>query len=156
MLILQRRASSRDSVLKLLAAPTRLEFLTALSIKSQLPHVRVIPNYACDDTGLPTSTAGGGKGDIECYEYDKGILVEVTMAEGRNQTMMEIWPIDRHLGEFIRTNQIESQAIFIAPSIFRDSEMQIDFVRATYRRIIRPYSLEEFLGFLIENSLLYQ
>lgn len=156
MLILQRRASSRDSVLKLLAAPTRLEFLTALSIKSQLPHVRVIPNYACDDTGLPTSTAGGGKGDIECYEYGKGILVEVTMAEGRTQTMMEIWPIDRHLGEFIENNNIEAQAIFIAPSIFHDSQMQIDFVHATCKRVIRPYPIDTFLNTLNNITTLYQ
>ena len=156
MLILQKRASSRDSVLKLLAAPTRLEFLTALSIKSQLPHVRVIPNYACDDTGLPTSTAGGGKGDIECYEYDKGILVEVTMAEGRTQTMMEVWPIDRHLGEFIENNNIEAQAIFIAPSIFHDSQMQINYVRATNQHIIRPYQIDDFLYWLDSVSMLWQ
>ena len=155
MLILQRRASSRDSVLKLLAAPTRLEFLTALSIKSQLPHVRVIPNYACDDTGLPTSTAGGGKGDIECYEYDKGILVEVTMAEGRTQTMMEVWPIDRHLEEFAANNQIDAQAIFVAPTIFRDTEKQIDFVHAIYQRKIRSYPIDIYLHILEKNNMLY-
>ena len=40
------------------------------------------------------------QGDIECIEPLKGTLVEVTMAEGRTQTMMEIWPIERHLMEF--------------------------------------------------------
>ena len=98
--ILSARRSSSDDVMRILAAPARLEFLTALAIKSKLPHVRVIPNYAADDTGLPTFTAGGGKGDIECIESPKGILVEVTMAEGRTQTIMEIWPIERHLVEF--------------------------------------------------------
>ena len=105
---------------------------------------------------MPTSTAGGGKGDIECYEYDKGILVEVTMAEGRNQTMMEIWPIDRHLGEFIENNNIEAQAIFIAPSIFHDSQMQINYVRATNQHIIRPYPIDEFLTIIDASSKLYQ
>ena len=42
--ILSRRRSSADDVLRILAAPVRLEFLTALAIKSRLPHVRVIPN----------------------------------------------------------------------------------------------------------------
>ena len=89
---LSTKKTCSDNVLKLLAAPSRLEFLTALAIKSQMPQVRVIPNYCCDDTGLPTSTAGGNKGDIECYEQKRGILVEVTMAMGRTQTMMEVWP----------------------------------------------------------------
>jgi hypothetical protein len=70
---LSARRNSGDSVLKLLAAPSRLEFLTALAIRSKMPDVRVVPNYCCDDTGLPTSTAGGNKGDIECYEKQKGI-----------------------------------------------------------------------------------
>ena len=78
------------------------------------------------------------------------------MAEGRNQTMMEIWPIDRHLEKFITNNQIEAQAVFIAPSIFHDSTMQIDFVRATYQRIIRPYSIDTFLSFLNDIITLYQ
>jgi hypothetical protein len=88
--ILATKKKSTDNVLKLLAAPTRLEFLTALAIRCRMPEVRVVPNYSCDDEGLPTSTAGGNKGDIECYEQQNGVLVEVTMASGRTQTMMEI------------------------------------------------------------------
>ena len=110
---LSSNKKSVDSVLKLLAAPSRLEFLTALAIKMKLPNVRVVPNYCCDDTGLPTSTAGGNKGDIECYEHLNGILVEVTMSTGRAQTMMEVWPIDRHLEEFQK--EINAQCVFIAP-----------------------------------------
>ena len=34
--------------MKLLAAPSRLEFLTALAIRMRLPDVRVVPNYCCD------------------------------------------------------------------------------------------------------------
>jgi len=146
---------SRDDVLKLLAAPVRLEFLTALAIKSQLPEVRVVPNYSCDDTGLPTSTAGGNKGDIECFEQAKGVLVEVTMATGRTQTMMEIWPIERHLDEFSR-NQ-ESQCVFVAPSIYPDSQRQIDFVcyQSNGKKVIRPYPISEFINFLDTAQKLY-
>lgn len=87
---LATKTSSRHNVLKFIAAPARLEFLTALAIKSRMPNVEVIPNYPCDDEGLPTSTARGNMGDIECYERTNGVLVEVTMAEGRQQTVMEI------------------------------------------------------------------
>lgn len=155
--ILSTRHSSSDDVMRILAAPIRLEFLTALAIKSKLPHVRVIPNYVTDDTGLPTSTAGGGRGDIECIEQPHGILVEVTMAEGRAQTMMEIWPIERHLTDFKGKYTEDSQCIFIAPTIFSDSLKQIAWIKDTSygENIIRPYKISEFIGFLESTSRLY-
>lgn len=155
MINLQNHKHSENDVLKLLSNPVRLEFLTALCIKSKLPKVRVIPNYACDDTGLPTSTAGGGVGDVECYENLNGILVEVTMAEGRTQTVMEIWPIERHLTEFQEKTNPQSQAIFIAPSIYHDSRRQIEFVKSTSKKEIRPYTIEQFINFLNDTKTLY-
>ena len=155
MINLSNRTQSKDVVLKLLSAPVRLEFLIALSIKSKLPDVRVIPNYSCDDTGLPTSTAGGGISDIECYEQTHGIIVEVTMAEGRTQTIMEIWPIARHLEEFSNKTNLKSQAVFVAPSIFSDSQSQIDYVKTVRGYWIRPYKIAEFIEFLENNSSLY-
>lgn len=152
---LSARRNSSDNVLKLLAAPSRLEFLTALAIKSKMPAVRVVPNYSCDDTGLPTSTAGGNKGDIECYERQNGVLVEVTMATGRTQTMMEVWPIDRHLEEFQK--EVNAQCVFIAPTIFRDSIQQIQFVsfQSKGKREIRPYAISEFIDYLETSHFLY-
>lgn len=154
--ILSSGGTSKDSILKLIAAPSRLEFLTALAIKSKIPNVRVLPNYCCDDEGLPTSTAGGNKGDIECYEHHKGILIEVTMASGRQQTMMEVWPIERHLADFQKYHQ--AQCVFIAPSIFSDSLRQIQFVsfQSKGEREIRPYSINEFVNFLETSQNLYQ
>ncbi len=154
--VLAKRGRTSDhQVLKFIPAPVRLEFLSALAIKSKLPNVRVIPNYACDDTGLPTSTAGGGIGDIECIEKANGILVEVTMAEGRQQTMMEIWPISRHLSEFKDKYTPDSQCVFIAPSIFSDSQMQIRYVGDTEGHIIRPYPIPDFIEYLETASTLY-
>lgn len=152
---LSSNKKSVDSVLKLLAAPSRLEFLTALAIRMKLPNVRVVPNYCCDDTGLPTSTAGGNKGDIECYEHPNGILVEVTMSTGRAQTMMEVWPIDRHLEEFQK--EINAQCVFIAPSIYRDSLQQIQFVsyQSNGKREIRPYAINDFVNYLENTHCLY-
>lgn len=150
------KKKTTDNVLKLLAAPTRLEFLTALAIRCRMPSVRVIPNYRCDDEGLPTSTAGGNKGDIECYEQQNGVLVEVTMAMGRTQTMMEIWPIERHLTDFQKHQK--SQCIFVAPSIYSDSERQIQFITFNSKgeKKIRPYDIEHLLDFLERSPTLYE
>lgn len=38
--------------------------------------------------------------------------------EGRMQTMMEVWPISRHLGEFKKGTK-DSMCYFVAPSIFK-------------------------------------
>lgn len=153
--ILASHKISKDDVLKFLAAPVRLEFLTALAIKSKLPSVIVKPNYSCDDTGLPTSTAGGNKGDIECFENDYGILVEVTMAEGRTQTMMEIWPIERHLTSFIEENKISAQCVFIAPTIYSDSKRQIEFVKYSNKLCIRDYAIDDWTEYLENKKTLY-
>lgn len=138
-----------------MAENIRLEFLTALAIKSKLPTVIVKPNYSCDDTGLPTSTAGGNKGDIECFENGNGVLVEVTMAEGRTQTMMEVWPIQRHLSEFIAEYNISSQCVFIAPSIFTDSKDQIEWVKDRKNLIIRDYAIDDWTTYLEKARTLF-
>lgn len=154
--VLAKRGRMSDhQILKFIPAPVRLEFLSALAIKSKLPNVRVVPNYSCDDTGLPTSTAGGGIGDIECFENTNGILVEVTMAEGRQQTVMEIWPIVRHLEEFKNRYTPNSQCVFIAPSIFRDSHRQIGYSRDVEGQIIRPYPIVDFIQYLETATALY-
>lgn len=153
---LATKKNSTDNVLKLLAAPTRLEFLTALAIKCRMPEVRVVPNYSCDDEGLPTSTAGGNKGDIECFEQQNGVLVEVTMALGRTQTIMEIWPIGRHLEDFQKKQ--DSQCIFVAPTIYTDSLKQIKYVSADSRGKlkIRPYDIAQLLVFLEQTPSLFE
>lgn len=152
---LAKKVASKDDVLRFISAPARFEFLAALTIKMKYPHVLVIPNYSCDDEGLPTSTAGGNKGDIECFEKSNGVLVEVTMAEGRQQTMMEVWPISRHLDEFIADNNCNAQCIFIAPSIFTDSKDQIDWVRDRKGLTIRPYAISDFIHYVDSSYSLY-
>lgn len=153
---LATRSPSKDNVLQFIPAPARLEFLTAVAIKARLPHVEVIPHFPCDDEGLPTSTAGGNSPDIECREYPNAVLVEVTMANGRQQTVMEVWPIDRHLAEYKEKVNDNAQCVFVAPSIFADSIMQIDFVKEKYARVIRPYPIPDFLAFLEQATTLYQ
>lgn len=144
------RHNSQNSILRLLTPPVRLEFLSAVAIKSKFPNIKVVPNYPCDDEGIPTSTAPGigDKGDIECLEsIDNGVLVEVTMMQGRNQTVSEIWPISRHL-KTLKNTVPKSECIFIAPTIFSDSQLQIDFVKHRENNLIRPYKIEDFVDFL--------
>lgn len=61
------KKESSDEVLKFINAPTRLEFLTSISLVQQIEDLDVKPN-SVDDEGLPTFTAGGGIADIECYD----------------------------------------------------------------------------------------
>lgn len=156
MLNLADRHLTKDEILKYLSNPVRLEFLTALAVKSKFPNVKVIPNYPVDDEGIPTSTAGGvgNTGDIECYENVNGILIEVTMSEGRIQTVMEVWPIARHLQEF-RKKTKNSMCYFIAPSIFNDSVRQIEYVKEKDNISIYPKTIKEFLEHLDKNTVLY-
>lgn len=153
---LAEKRLTKDGILKYLSSPMRLEFLVALAVKSKFPDVKVVPNYPYDDEGLPTSTAGGvgDKGDIECHENFKGVLIEVTMSEGRTQTIMEVWPIVRHLEEFSK-NSKNSMCYFIAPSIFKDSVRQIEFVREKEDICILPKTIEEFINHLNNKSILY-
>ena len=153
---LAKKRSSKHNVLKFIAAPARLELLTALAIKSRMPDVQVIPNYPCDDEGLPTSTAGGNVGDIECYEYSNGILIEATMAEGRQQTIMEVWPIERHLEDFRQKLGCgEAQCVFVAPTIFNDTARQISFVLYDKGLVIRPYQINDFISYMESGNRLY-
>lgn len=156
LLILSRKGLSKDEILKYIPSPARLEFLTAIALKLKLPNLTVIPNYPYDDEGLPTSTAGGigDKGDIECYEGIYGVLIEVTMLEGRAQTVMEVWPISRHLKEFKETRE-ESMCYFIAPSIFSDSLWQIGYVKEKENLLTVPKTIEEFLKHIENSTNLY-
>jgi len=156
MLNLSNKRLTKDETLKYLTNPIRLEFLTALAVKSKFPDVKVIPNYPIDDEGIPTSTAGGvgNTGDIECFEDVNGILIEVTMSEGRTQTMMEVWPISRHLAEFGKKAK-NSTCYFVAPSIFSDSIKQINYLKQTESLFILPKTIEEFLKHVEESSALY-
>ena len=147
---------TKHAVLKYIAGHIRLEFLTALAVKSRFPDIKVIPNYPIDDEGIPTSTAAGigDTGDIECFEDSNGILIEVTMLKGRAQTIAEIWPIARHLEKF-SSKAGNSMCYFVAPSIYIDSEMQIQYVKDKKNLFIYPKTIEGFLAFLEHSTVLY-
>ena len=78
------------------------------------------------------------------------------MALGRTQTMMEVWPIERHLTDFQKRQK--SQCIFVAPSIYSDSERQIQFITFNSKgeRKIRPYDIEHLLTYLERSPSLFE
>ena len=157
LISLSKGISSKHPTLRFVPAPARLEFLTAPAISQNFESVTVSPNYPCDDEGLPLSTAGGDKGDIECREGRRGILVEVTMAGGRTQTMMEVWPIGRHLDAFSKSfGDGEAQGLFVAPSLYPDTLDQFSWLRDTKRQVIRPYKILDFLKMIEESDFLFR
>ena len=77
------------------------------------------------------------------------------MAQGRTQTIMEVWPIERHLEEFIRKYNLSSQCLFVAPTIFNDTERQTKFVKADKGLTIRPLKIKDFINYLENSKKLY-
>jgi hypothetical protein len=153
--ILGKKINSEHEVFKYIDQSARLEFLISVYIKQVFPNVAVYPQYSIDDEGLPTSTARGNVGDIKCVEKDKGVLVEVTMAGGRQQTMMEIWPIERHLQDF-QNDFPDAMCHFIAPTVYKDSQRQIAFVRYESKLSIMPRTISEFINYAQEADVLYE
>lgn len=149
---------SKDIILKAMGRPERLEFLTAIAIKSSFKNVRVIPNYNPGDDGIPRSTAGGNgdQGDIECFEDQNGILVEVTMSKGTQQHQMESASIARHLKKF--SNKIEGDTLcyLVAPNIFNDTREFMEFGFYKDKRKIKGFDITEFTDFLEESEKLYE
>lgn len=156
--ILAERGLSKDRIFKLLKYSTRLEFLVAIAIKSKYPNVQVIPNYKSDDEGVPTSTAigNGDKGDIECYESSNGVLIEVSMSEGRQQTMMEYGPLIRHFKKFNENQKIsQSKCFFIAPTIYPDTKEHFEFARERGKALLFSWSIKDFITDIENVSSLY-
>lgn len=111
-----RNSRTDDDMLKFIDAPVRLEFLAAIALVKYFDNIDVCPNYPIDDEGLPTSTASGGRADIECHLEDIEALVEVTLMTGAaNQTEHEMTSIEDHLIEAVETTNKFVFALFVAP-----------------------------------------
>lgn len=152
---LEKGKSSTHPTLRFIPAPARLEFLTAMAIHQTFKNVVVTPNYPCDDEGLPLTTASGDKGDIECIEGFRGILVEVTLACGRTQTIMECWPISRHLDTFAKkSGDPNAEVLFVAPTLYDDTLQQFSWLKDTKEQRIRSYKISDFISFLTDTHSL--
>ena len=142
--ILATNGKSKDSVLKIINGPTRLEFLISIALKKTFENVVVKPNYTVDDEGLPRRHAGGGLPDIECYDEKYNSLFEVTLLTGTQQNIREMPSICRHLKEQILKN-LNSFSVFIAPTLHNDSVEYTKFAKFKDNLDIVPLSINDFI-----------
>lgn len=149
--ILACNGKSKDSVLKIISGPTRLEFLISIAIKKTFENVNVKPNYTVDDEGLPRRHASGGLPDIECYDTKYNSLFEVTLLTGTQQNIREMPSICRHLRDQILKN-INSFSVFIAPTLHNDSIEYAKFIKFKDNLDIVPLSINEFIATAEMNS----
>ncbi len=139
------KKESKDNVLKFINAPTRLEFLTSISLVQQFAGLDVNPNYSVDDEGLPTFTAGGGMADIECFDSKYNSYFEVTLMCGRqDQINNEIVPIRRHLREALRRNPL-SFSVFVAPVVHEDTVEVANLYKIRENLDILTFNINEFI-----------
>lgn len=146
LLIVCNKKDSKDSLLKYISAPTRLEFLTSIALVQQFKGLDVNPNYSVDDEGLPTFTAGGGVADIVCYDDDYDSFFEVTLMRGRQEQLTnEIVPIRRHLLEQ-KENKAEVFSVFVAPKIHEDTKEMADWYKHKENIDILTFDITEFIS----------
>lgn len=145
---LSKRSPSRDEFLKNIEEPTRLEFLTSISLKQQFPNIKIKPNYSIDDEGNPTFTARGGVADIEIFDKNNESLFEVTLMTNRNQATNEIPAITRHLEELRDKSNKDVFSVFIAPVLHKDSRYMIEFTKHQYNLDIIGLNIEEYINLI--------
>ncbi len=139
------KKESTDNILKFINAPTRLEFLTSISLVQQFKDLDVNPNYSVDDEGLPTYTAGGDIADIECCDSKNNIYFEVTLMCGRqDQVNNEIVPIRRHLKAALRHNPL-SFSVFVAPVVHEDTVEVANLYKIRENLNILTFNINEFI-----------
>lgn len=154
--ILLKKQETKNTVLKFINKPTRLEFLTSVYLKQHFTTLKICPNYSIDDEGLPTFTAAGNMADIECFDREGNQLVEVTLISSRNQSIVEVPAIKRHLEESMKTfNKDQTFSILIAPIIHEDTKLLIGYIKYQHNLTIIPLTITEFISRLqqCENIL---
>lgn len=147
-----RNGKSKHELLKYIDGPTRFEFLTSIALKQQFPEIKVVPNYAIDDEGMPTFTARGGIGDIEVFGPKDDVLVEVTLMQNKNQATNEIPGITRHLKKFGDHENKSVYSLFIAPTLHPDTHYMIDFTKFKEKLEIIGYTINDFVNELRDSK----
>lgn len=149
--IINNNRESKNSILRLIDKPTRLEFLVSIAIKQNFDDIIVHPNYRVDDEGLPTFTASGGMADIECFDTDSNPLIEVTLMSSRSQSTNEIPAITRHLNEAIKKYPEKIVfTVFVAPKIHADTKYMVEFSKFRYDIDIIPFDMHTFISKISE------
>lgn len=148
-----KNKESKNSVLKLIDKPTRLEFLISIALYQNFNNIVVCPNYHIDDEGIPTFTASGGLADIECFEDESNPLVEVTLMTSKAQSLTEMPAITRHLTEAIR--KYPNRVVFsmlVAPLIHSDTEYMAKFSKYQYNVDILTYKIDDFVKEIAKHN----
>lgn len=161
LMILSKKTESKNDEFRFIPDPTRLEFLTSISLVQNLSGCYIEPNYSIDDEGMPTMTARGNMPDIVCAEPSnepEGAAlvsnVEVTMMRGKtDQVMNEMIPIRRHLLNDISKYK-DAFAVFIAPYIHDDAKEASEWYKYKDNININPYTIEEFIDKISANDKL--
>lgn len=150
--LLNTRKPSKDEMLKFINAPTRLEFLTSIALVQHFQSLDVNPNYAVDDEGLPTFTAGGDNADIVCYDDEYDSLFEVTLMCGRqDQVNNEIVPIRRHLLKHKEDREC-TFSVFVAPRVHEDAKEMAQWYKYKDNVDIVTCDIGEFISKLASSS----
>lgn len=144
--IINKRGESKNNILRFIDKPTRFEFLVSICLCQHFPNLTVIPNYSVDDEGLPKYVASGGKADIECSDINSDSIVEVTLMTSRNQSIVEIPAITRHLQELSEISSKQVFSIFIAPTIHADTIYMVGYTKFQFNLDILAYNIEEFIN----------
>lgn len=151
LLILSNKKESKNLSFKFIPAPTRLEFLTSITLAQNLQGCIVEPNYSIDDEGLPTMTAKGEMPDIVCTDSEEFLTsnIEVTLMKGRSdQINNEIIPIRRHLLNK-NTKGMDAFAVFIAPYIHEDTKESASWYKHKDNINIYTYSIKDFVNLMV-------
>ncbi len=153
LLITCNKQESKDSFLRLIDKPLRLEFLSAIFLKQHFENLSVIPNYKSDDEGLPVYTASGNKPDIVAMDTKTQSYIEVSLIRDRSQSTLEMIPIARHLKELIKnsTDIREKFSVFVAPNIHDDAKEYAKFAQFKHNIDICCYAINGFIK-KAENS----
>lgn len=145
-----KNKTSKDEILRFIPEPVRFEFLTAIALRQHFGDLEVMPNYSIDDEGLPKCFAGGNKPDIVCKDKESKSIIEVSLICGRGQVNNELLPITRHLKEMIESlkdspTKLCYFAIFIAPKIYEDSKIYVEFIKYKENLDIKNLEILEFI-----------
>lgn len=147
---------SQDERFKYIAETVRLEFLSAITLKKALPHLKIYPNYISDDGGYPFKTASGMNGknsgaDIEIREGNIFATCEPTLSTAAQyQAINEVLAITDHLFviyEREKENLDDLFSIFLAPKITPRANAAISHVLMEQGVQIYAWETEDFVKF---------
>ena len=118
----------------------------------------VIPNFSMSNTGMILSKghAGGKKSDIVVENYDRNMLVEVTLLRNADDIMRkEYSPIISHLEDYNNKkedNKNEAFCLFIVPNIPDSFIRSLNGYNNNITGMILPITLSDFIKLVLKYS----